>query len=493
MKRIVLNKDIFGCKAAIIEDEKVVEIYVERDGESDCNGHIYKGKVSNVIPGMDAAFINIGMEKNAFLHIDNIAEYQAEKTAAGGELKKGIDRYLSEGEEIVVQAISEPTGTKGPRITTQCTIPGKFLVLVPNNNQVSISKKIESPEERERLEKIMDEIKPDNFGVIIRTAAQDKSVFHFEREMSYLINRWKKLESRVKSSKIGEMLYSENDLLSRMVRDIFNEDIDEFIVNDEELYHDILNYVNAFGDQRSGKKIKFYDDYEDIFDKYKVTEEIAKALEKIVPLECGGYLVIESTEALTTIDINTGKNIGRDINRIGLENTTLKTNLEAAKEIPRQLMLRNIGGIIIIDFIDMKEEENKKLLLTELENSLKSDRIKNSIIHFTDLNLIEMTRKRTGNPLGYYYYDNCPMCNGKGKVKSTEALVEDVLRELRLVMKDNDFSAIKISAEKALYKKLKYEYGDFINAYVEKRKKRLQLEEIKERELSRWYEINLIK
>lgn len=493
MKRIILNRDIFGCKAAITENGKVMEVFVERDGESACNGHIYKGKVSNVIPGMDAAFINIGMERNAFLHIDNLAEYQMEKNAAGGELRKTIDRYLSEGDEILVQAISEPVGSKGPRVTTQCTLPGKFLVLVPDSDQISISKKISSSAERERLEKIIGEIKPDNFGVIIRTAAQDKSVFHFEREMAYLINRWDKLETKVKSSKVGEMLYSENDLLSRMVRDVFSEDIGEFIVNDEELYFDILNYVNAFGDLGSGKKIKLYDDYEDIFDKYKITEEIAKALEKIVPLECGGYLVIESTEALTTIDINTGKNIGRDISKMGLENTTLRTNLEAAREIPRQLMLRNIGGIIIIDFIDMKEEENRNLLLNELENALKIDRIKNNIIHFTDLNLIEMTRKRMGNPLSYYYYDNCPMCSGKGKIKSTEALVEDVLRELRLVMKDDDFSKIKISAERELYKKLKYDYWDFMTAYVEKRKKRVELEEIKERDILKWYEITLIK
>ncbi|MGL5100857.1 MAG: ribonuclease E/G, partial [Fusobacteriaceae bacterium] len=239
--------------------------------------------------------------------------------------------------------------------------------------------------------------------------------------------------------------------------------------------------------------IKLYDDYEDVFDRYNITEEIGKALEKIVYLECGGYLIIESTEALTTIDVNTGKNIGRDALKIGLENTTLKTNLEAAKEIPRQLMLRNIGGIIIIDFIDMKEEENKNLLLNEFENSLKIDRIKNSIIHFTDLNLIEMTRKRTGNPLSYYYYDNCPMCNGNGKIKSQEALVEDILREIRIVMKDNDFSGIKIFAEKELCKKIREEYLDFIKAYGEKRKKIVLLEEIRDRDISKWYEIILIK
>lgn len=493
MRRIVLNRDIFGCKAAIIENDRVMEIFVERDGESACNGHIYKGKVSNVIPGMEAAFVNIGMEKNAFLHIDNVAEYQQERNREIGAVNKSIDKYLNVGEEVLVQAVSEPTGGKGARITTQCTIPGKFLVLVPGTNQISISKKIGNSQERERLEEIISNLKPENFGVIIRTAAADKPNFHLEREMEYLLKRWEKLLSRVRTGNVGDILYSENDLISRMVRDVFSEDIDEFIVNDEELYQDILNYVNAFGDQGSGRKIKLYDDYEDIFDRYKITEEIGKALEKIVYLECGGYLVIESTEALTTIDVNTGKNIGRDALKIGLENTTLKTNLEAAREIPRQLMLRNIGGIIIIDFIDMKEEENRTLLLNELATSLKVDRIKNSIIHFTDLNLIEMTRKRTGNPLGYYYYDNCPMCNGKGKIKSQEALVEDILREIRVIMKDTDFSGIKISAEKELYKKIKEEYLDFIESYAEKRKKKLFLEEIGDRNISKWYEITLIK
>ncbi|MGL5963901.1 MAG: ribonuclease E/G, partial [Fusobacteriaceae bacterium] len=307
------------------------------------------------------------------------------------------------------------------------------------------------------------------------------------------LKRWEKLLEKVKTSRVGDMLYSENDLVSRIARDVFNEDIDEFIVNDEDLYHDIFNYVTAFGDYGSSKKIKLYTDYEDIFDGYGVTIEIEKALEKIVYLECGGYLIIESTEALTTIDVNTGKNIGRDALKIGLENTTLQTNLEAAKEIPRQLMLRNIGGIIIIDFIDMKEEKNRDILLTELEKSLKIDRVKNSIIHFTDLNLVEMTRKRTGNPLNYYYYDNCPMCNGKGKIKSPEALVEDILREIRVIMEDDDFTTLKISAERELFKKIREEYFDFIESYTEKRKKRVILEEIRNRDISKWYEITLVK
>ncbi|MGL5100284.1 MAG: ribonuclease E/G, partial [Fusobacteriaceae bacterium] len=265
MKRIVLNRDIFGCKAVIIENNRVMEIFVERDGESACNGHIYKGKISNVIPGMEAAFVNIGMEKNAFLHIDNVAEYQQEKNS--DVKRKSIDKYFAVGEEVLVQAVSEPTGNKGARITTQCTIPGKFLVLVPGTNQISISKKIENIEERERLEKMISKLKPDNFGVIIRTAATDKPNFHLEREMEYLLKRWGKLVNKVRTSKVGDMLYSENDLVSRIVRDVFSEDIDEFIVNDEELYQDILNYVDAFGDQGSGKKIKLYDDYEDVFDR----------------------------------------------------------------------------------------------------------------------------------------------------------------------------------------------------------------------------------
>lgn len=490
MRKIIINKDIFGYKAAITENGKVMEIFIEKYGEGDINGNIYKGKVSNVIPGMDSAFINIGLEKNGFLCIDDLKKNETSEQFI--EKKEGIKELLKIGEELIVQTTTEPNGNKGPRLTTQYTVPGKFLVLIPNSDQILVSKKITDLEERERLEKIIEEIKPEGFGVILRTQAAEKSVFHFEKELHYLMDKWYTVERKIKNAKVGDVIYRDNDLIKKIARDIYSKDIDEIIINNEEIYWEFISYINTFGDNSNLKRVKLYEESEDIFDRYKVTEVIKSSLEKIVWLECGGYLVIETTEALTTIDINTGKNIGKNIENEGLEVTTYKTNMEAAREIPRQLMLRNIGGIIIIDFIDMKLEDNKIRLLEELEINLKKDRVKNGIVHFTDLNLIEMTRKRVGNPLSHYFYDVCPLCEGKGKIKSSEALVEDILREIREITKDPDFSTVKIIAKEDLYKKIKSEYIEFINAYLDKKKIKLELEKHFDN-FNKWYEIILQK
>ncbi|MGL6063816.1 MAG: Rne/Rng family ribonuclease [Fusobacteriaceae bacterium] len=487
MKRIVINKDIFGYRAAIIENDRVMEIFIEREGEGERNGNIYLGKVANVIPGMDSSFVNIGLEKNGFLYIDNLREF--EEKYPEGKVGHGLEEFLKVGDEVMVQAITEPNGSKGVRLTTNYTLPGKYMVLLPNNDRIAISKKIKDEEERNRLEEIIKEIKPDGVGVILRTQGIGKSVYHFEREMAYLLNKWKNILKKKKNSKVGTIVYKDNDLLTKISRDIFCSEIDEFVINDEESYWEILSYINTFGDVNNTKRIKLYNDEQDIFDFYKVTPVIESSLEKIVWLECGGYLVIQTTEALTSIDVNTGKNIGG----FGLEKTTYITNIEAAKEIPRQLMLRNLGGIIIIDFIDMKDEENKILLLEELENNLKTDRIKNSIVHFTDLSLIEMTRKRVGNPLSHYFYEECPMCKGKGKIKSKEALIEDILKDLRETCKDKDFSKIRLIVSDDLYKKIQSEYIEFIIAYIEKYGKKLELLKFKEIYLDKWYEIILIK
>ncbi|MGL5123518.1 MAG: Rne/Rng family ribonuclease [Fusobacteriaceae bacterium] len=487
MKKIIINKDIFGYRAAIIENNRVMEIFIEREGEGDNNGNIYFGKVANVIQGMDSSFINIGLEKNGFLYIDNLREF--EKKYPEGKVDRELGEFLKVGDEIMVQAITEPNGSKGVRLTTNYTLPGKYMVLLPNNDHIAISKKIKDIEEKKRLEEIIKEIKPNGVGIILRTQAIGKSVFHFEREMAYLLNKWKNILKKKNNSKVGTIVYKENDLLRKISRDIFSSEIDEFIINDEESYWEIISYINTFGDGNNTKRVKLYDDEQDIFSVYNITPVIESSLEKIVWLKCGGYLVIQTTEALISIDVNTGKNIGE----FGLEETIYMTNIEAAKEIPRQLMLRNLGGIIIIDFIDMKNEKNKELLLEELENNLKNDRIKNSIVHFTDLSLIEMTRKRVGNPLSHYFFEECPMCKGKGKIKSKEAFIEDILKELRETCKDRDFSKIRLTVSDDLYKKIKSEYIEFITAYIEKYGKKLELLKFQEIYLDKWYEIILIK
>ena len=489
MNQIVINIDDFQSRAAIIEDGKVVEILVEREEEGRINGSIYKGKVANVLPGMESAFVNIGLEKNGFLYVNDLREFEEKYLDGILNSNRPIEDILTVGDEVVVQILNEPRGNKGARVTTHFTIPGKYLVLMPNNDHIAISKKIKDEEERERLENIFKDIKPANMGVIIRTAAYGKSEFHFEREIEYLVKKWEDIEKKIKGAKIGEVLYKDNGIVTTVLRDIFSNDIDELIVDNEEVYWEIIDYVNAFSEKTLKTKIKLYrdSDEKEIFDLYGISEEIEKALNEVVWLECGGYLVIQKTEALISIDVNTGKNTGS----YNLEETVVNTNVEAAREIPRQLRLRNFGGIIIIDFIDMRVEEDKVRVIEELEKNLQKDRIKNNIVHFTDLGLIEMTRKRTGKPLYNYFQERCPMCEGTGKIKSKDSVIHEMMTEIKECAKDEDINIIKVILSKKLKIAFKELYFDFVEDFVKNRKKKIILEENSQNDYS--YEIILMK
>ncbi|MGL4307501.1 Rne/Rng family ribonuclease [Cetobacterium sp. SF1] len=475
MKQIIINMDKFQTRGAILENGKVSEIFIERDGEGSINGNIYKGKVANVLPGMESAFVNMGLEKNGFLYVNDLREFEEKYLDGIENSNRPIEEILSVGDEVVVQVLSEPRGNKGARVTTHFTIPGKYLVLMPNNDHIAISKKIRNERERKRLEDIFKEIKPDGMGAIIRTACEGKSIYHFEKEIQYLVKKWEEIEKRIKKAKIGEVLYRDNSVLVRILRDIFSNDVDELIINDEEAYWEVIDYINAFNENNLKTKIKLYRESEDIFDVYNINKEIENALKETVWLDCGGYLVIEKTEALVSIDVNTGKNTGS----VNLEETVVNTNIEAAIEIARQLRLRNLSGIIIIDFIDMKIDSDKDRVKEVLEQELDKDRIKSNIIHFTDLGLIEMTRKRTGNPLSYYYQQQCPMCSGTGVIKSTTAVLEEILKEIKEVLEEKDINIIRILTTKEVKTKLQEIYLDFINALLKRRGKTLIIEEDK--------------
>lgn len=488
MNQIVINIDEFQSRAAIIEDEKVVEVLIEREEERRINANIYKGKVANVLPGMESAFVNIGLEKNAFLYVNDLREFEEKYLDGICNSERPIEDILTVGDEVVVQVLSEPRGTKGARVTTHYTIPGKYLVLMPNNNHIAISKKIKEEEERNRLEEIVRDLKPENMGVIIRTAAQGKSIFHFEREMEYLVKKWEDIEKKTSTAKIGEVLYKDNGIVATVLRDIFSNEIDELVIDNEEAYWEVIDYINAFSEKTLKTKIKLYNDDEiGIFERYGIEKEIENALKEEVRLECGGYLVIQKTEALISIDVNTGKNTGS----YNLEQTVLNTNLEAAREIPRQLRLRNLGGIIIIDFIDMRLEEDKLKVLETLEQNLSKDRIKNNIVHFTDLGLIEMTRKRTGKPLYNYFQERCPMCEGTGKIKSKDSVIHEMMTEIKECAKDEDINIIKVILSKKLKIAFKELYFDFVEDFVKNRKKKIILEENSQNDYS--YEIILMK
>ncbi len=471
MNKIIVSTNNFQRKAAIIEDDRVVEVFNERDDESNIIKNIYKGKVANVLPGMESAFVDIGLKKNSFLFVDDLREFEEKYLNGLVNSEKPIEDLLTVGDQVVVQVLNVPRGNKGARVTTNFTIPGKYLVLMPNSDHIAISKKISNEEERKRLQKIFEEIMPDRMGVIIRTAAMGKSIYHFEREIGYLVKKWQDIEKRISKSKAGEILYNDNDIVIKILRDILNNEIDEIVVDNEEVYLEIIDYINAFSEGKSKTKVKLFYGENEIFEEYNIDKEIEKSLQKEVWLDCGGYLVIEKTEALISIDINTGRNTGS----YNLEKTVLNTNLEAAIEIPKQLRIRNLSGIIIIDFIDMKLQEDKDLVFKQLELELKKDRLKNNIVHFTDLGLIEMTRKRVGRNLSYFYQSDCPSCNGTGKVKSAEGIIETIIKELKEVSKERDIKTICLVSTEEVIEKIKEVYYDILKDYFEKKGKNLKI------------------
>ncbi len=486
MKQIIININNFEERAALLEDGALFEIFIQRNEKNRINGNIYKARIANVLPGMDSAFLDIGLEKNAFLHIQDFKKFgSSPKNFIGGNTQP-IEELLKKGDEVIVQVLKEPRGDKGARVTTHYTIPGKYMVLMPNNDHIAISQKIKDPAERERLEKLVNAIKPKGIGIIIRTAANNKNNLQLENDIKYLVKKWENIEKKFKKSKVGEVLYRDKDVVSRTVRDVFSSDIEELIIDDEEKYWDIVEYTKSFSDNTFKTKIKLFQSSLHIFDYYGVTKGLEEALNNKVWLPCGGYLVIQKTEALVSIDVNTGKNTG--IN--SLETTVVETNIEAAIEIARQLRIRNLSGIIIVDFIDMKTEKDKLEVLSTFDKHLKKDRIKNNIIHFTDLGLVEMTRKRQGTPLASYYQEPCSYCNGSGVVKSKENIVLDILKEIKELAEEKDIQKIILSVGKEIDQFIRKSYIDFIIEYLSIRKKEFILKMCKNKAKNN-YEITM--
>ncbi|NSW90602.1 MAG: Rne/Rng family ribonuclease [Firmicutes bacterium] len=411
-------------KVAVLENRELVEIYIERSDQRRMVGNIYRGKVSSVLPGMQAAFVDIGYSKNAFLYVSDAVcnhYYNSRYNGGNGETDEedeiytdyrgpNISELLTSGQEITVQVIKGPSGNKGPRITTHITLPGRYLVLLPNADYVGVSRRIENEWERSRLKKIAEKIKPENMGLIIRTVAEGKSEEDFQNDMNFLIRLWETIQQKEAKGCVPRCIHRDHNLLYRAIRDFFTPNIDKFIINDSEQYVNAIEYVGMISPSLKDR-VECFDKSKSLFDYYYIDYRLQKALSRKVWLKCGGYIIIDRTEALTVIDVNTGKYVGAD----NLENTVLKTNLEAANEIAKQLRLRDIGGIIIIDFIDMNNQMHKKMVIDELKNALKKDRTKTTVIGMTELGLIEMTRKKVSCDLSSIFIDECPYCSGTGK------------------------------------------------------------------------------
>ncbi len=462
MKRILINALPKEIRVAILEDEQLVEFYVERKGSRGIVGNIYKGKVLKILPAIQAAFIDIGKYKNAFLYVKDAVSWEFEDELFGESNHQErelppIEEVLTPGQEVIVQITKEPLGTKGPRVTTNLTIPGHYLILLPTIKKVGISRRIINEQERERLKNIAEELCPIDYGVIVRTAAEGAVKEDLEKDLHYLLKMWKSLENKMENKPPPSLIYQDLEIVPKILRDILSEDVDEVLTDSLPEYRRALSFAKGFIPKLSGR-IKLYDREEPIFEFFKVEEAIEKALSRKVFLPGGGYIVIDETEALISIDVNSGK-FKKSAN---LEETALNVNCKAAKEIARQLRLRNVGGIIVIDFIDMKFEDNKKKLIEVLEWELSKDRAKTKIVNMSDLGLIEMTRKRVKKSLGRSLTMTCPYCEGKGRVKSVDTVAFEIERELLLLARENGKRKIKVYVHPMVAEKLKVDEKDII-------------------------------
>lgn len=419
MKSIVVNVAREETRMAVAQDGELLEVAVERTESAHLVGNIYKGRVQNVLPGMQAAFVDIGYEKNAFLYIGDGMPKNAVQSIKQNE-------RFHVGQNVVIQIVKDAIGMKGPRATTHLTLPGRYVVLMPTVEYVGISRRIETAAERERLKNIAGEICPSGMGVIIRTIASGKSEAVLKQDMDYLIRLWKSLSARSNVSNAPTLLYRDADLVIRLVRDYFSSEIDELVVDSQDAYQRICELLKCASPELT-ERIRRYAGGQDIFEAYRLKEEMDKLGKREIDLKSGGFIVIDKTEALTVIDVNTGKFVGE----INLSDTVFQTNLEAAAEITKQIRLRDIGGIIIVDFIDMDTEEHKQQVLKLMEEKVKEDKTKTNIMGITSLGLVEITRKKSRQNFEGIVYCSCPYCNGRGMVESPETVGIKISRNLR--------------------------------------------------------------
>ena len=421
-EEILINVTPPETRVAVIENGVLQELIIERTRERGLVGNIYKGEVCRVLPGMQAAFVDIGLPKAAFIHLSDLCAKDLEEK--GSEV---IEHYLREGQHLVVQVVKDPLGTKGARLTTEISIPSRYQVYMPYANNSGVSQRIEYEAERIRLRACLDGFREEHKcgGFIARTAAECIPESILLADMTFLLKLWESIVSKIATAKPKQFIHKDLPLSIRTLRDLYKEGIDRVRVDSKETYHRLLEFAEVFVPEIV-PVIEHYSGECPVFDIYSVEDEIKKALERKVKLKSGGYLIFDQTEAMTTVDVNTGGYVGGR----NLEETIFKTNLEAAQTIARQLRLRNLGGIIIIDFIDMKSDDHKKLVLQALERNLEKDRAKTKITEVSVLGLVEMTRKRTRESLEHILCEPCNACGGRGVLKTPESMCLEIFREI---------------------------------------------------------------
>lgn len=430
---ILVNIGQSETRVALVEGGAVQEVFIQRTSRHGLVGNIYKGMVKRVLPGMQAAFVEIGLERTAFLHAADMlrppgnGELDGVEEGFEGE-PPPIDRLLSEGQEVLVQVLKDPLGSKGARLTTLLSIPSRYLVLLPYDRHVGVSAKIEDETERDRLKAIMNRLvqaQAPEFGVIVRTAGENADEPALTADLQFLLRLWSSVSQRAREAKPGTLVHGDLPLSMRILRDLLGTEVDRVRIDSKAEFERLKPFAATFVPQ-SAHKVELYDGPAPIFDLYGVEDDLNRALERRVELKSGGHLVIDQTEAMTTIDVNTGAYTGHK----NLEETVLKTNLEAAQAIARQLRLRNLGGIIVLDFIDMKNEAHRSQVLRALEKELRRDPARTTVYPFSPLGLVEMTRKRTRESLGHILCEPCAACEGRGTVKTVETVCNEILRDI---------------------------------------------------------------
>jgi len=509
-KEMIISSTSHETRVAILEDDQVVEIFIEREQSRSVVGNIYKGRVSKVLPGMQSAFVDLGLERDAFLYVSDVISPSEEAleddegltqvdapgvngfgeaadasdasppetTQKGGERqdRRGpgapggrrdrdrqtsstkIEELLKEGQEVVVQVVKEPLGTKGARITSHLSLPGRFLVYMPTVEHIGVSRKIESREERRRLRGIIQRFRDQSGlpgGVIIRTAASNRAEEDIVADLSYFQQVWNEVQRRRESERTPAVLFREESLVTKLLRDLLTEQYSAIRLDDETEYKRVTSLVGRIMPSMIGR-VKLYTKDYPIFDEYGVQGEIDKALRSKVWLKSGGYIVINQTEALVAIDVNTGRYVGKK-SAGRLEDTIVKTNLEACKEIVRQIRLRDLGGIIVLDFIDMEEKKNRQKVAQAVEQELRKDRAPSKAVQVSDFGLIIITRKRVKSSLERTLTEPCPYCSGSGTIKTSATICYDILTEVKKVSADLDGYSIVLRVNPEIARALKDE------------------------------------
>jgi len=467
-KELIINAESLELRVALVEQGRLEELTIERTTEERLVGSIFKGKVRNLEDGLKAAFVDIGFEKNAFLHYWDIVptsfdsgvevvEREGKRRDRPRITQKDIPRLYPPGSEINVQVTKGPIGTKGPRVTTNIVLPGRYLVLLPNSDQSGVSRKIENQEERQRLKNILRDMSiPDGMGVIMRTAGEGQQKRYFISDLALLLEQWKEIQEKIRTQPPASCVFQEPDLIERTVRDFLTEDVDRVVVDNAQAAERMRAMISRIFPP-AAKKIILYTEHQPVFDRLNITRQLENAFSRQVHLKSGGYIVIDETEALVAIDVNTGRHkSSRD-----QESTILRVNTEAAEEICRQLRLRNMGGLIVLDFIDMKSRRDQQQVYQRIKEGLRRDKAKTHVLPISQLGLMEMTRQRHSESVRAAVYDDCPYCKGRGKVKSAITMSVEIQRKLNEILKkrprdESDFQ-LRIAVHPTVLERLRTE------------------------------------